>query len=201
MCDVCGIGLVSVNALHHHQKKHAEGRKTKWVCEQCGKSYTEKRGLDHHTKTEHLKILPFKCDKCHKSFPLKSLLNKHSRCHLGYKPFKCDMCEAAFVHPTSKTRHMKEVHNIGNKVKGRTRKTNKRRNRGLNSADDGEDNSVGSEQSASTSFSGGVGMPMNFSMYPPDPLAIPGPHPSHLISGLRVGVEQEVKLDGSHVTS
>lgn len=200
VCDVCGLGLVSATALHNHQKKHAEGRdKIKWVCEQCGKSYAEKRGLDHHTRTEHLKILPWKCDKCDKSFPLKSILNKHNRIHLGYKPFKCDLCEVAFYHPTSKKRHMKEVHSVANNVKGRVRKTSKRRSRGATSAgnDGGEDDSFGSEQS--TSFSGGIGMPMpmNFSMYPPVPP--PVPHPSHLISGVISRVEPELKLERPNV--
>lgn len=113
VCDVCGLGLASAGTLWQHRKMHADGDKKSWVCEECGKSFREKKGLDQHRKTEHLKILPWKCDKCDKAFGMRSILRKHERIHLGYKPFKCGLCDVAFVHLSSRTRHMREVHMEG----------------------------------------------------------------------------------------
>ena len=109
----------------------------------CSETYTHKQSLYKHHQRAHLKDavnLPYKCDKCNKSFIIKSILSIHiqemhkekirkcceicgasvrsntdlklhmRRRHTGEMPFKCEYCDFRGVNISSVKRHTKLKH-------------------------------------------------------------------------------------------
>ena len=72
-------------AVHEKRKDH--------FCDMCGMKFSQKTGLDNHTKTVHLKIKDFKCKFCDYASGLKGSLDKHvSLVHEKRRDFKCESC-------------------------------------------------------------------------------------------------------------
>ena len=46
----------------------------------------------------HVKVKPFKCTLCDKSFKTKFELQKPNHTHTGERPFLCVLCEKSFSH-------------------------------------------------------------------------------------------------------
>ena len=109
------------------------GKKGKFECVKCGKSFKTHQNLQVHDRI-HLGIRPFRCDVCDRRFyqsshlsthklkhsglkrfsctfcPLKfytrSNLRSHERTHTGEKPYKCKHCGMAFTHKASVSSHI-----------------------------------------------------------------------------------------------
>ena len=65
---------MSNESLNKHVKSVHE--KHEFKCDQCDKSYSDKRNLSRHVKSVH-EGTQFVCDKCEKSFSLKDNLKRH----------------------------------------------------------------------------------------------------------------------------
>lgn len=66
-------------------------------CPTCQKQFPNRRSLSRHMQI-HVVGLPFKCDRCDRSYKLKSSLSLHSRCHRDdVEPFVCDLCGKSFL--------------------------------------------------------------------------------------------------------
>lgn len=96
-------------ALAQHQKRHEEGR-SRHVCEICGRSYAEKKGYIHHMRKEHWNVKPHHCTYCPQTYVLRSELLKHIQTHTKTKPYKCPLCDKHFPYTSSRSRHVREVH-------------------------------------------------------------------------------------------
>lgn len=81
--------------MKHIQVKHTKVRKTRFICEHCGKEFYAKSNIIVHLRI-HTGEKPHACPFCEEKFAQASSLIRHKRCHTGEKPFKCQICAKAF---------------------------------------------------------------------------------------------------------
>ena len=67
-----------------------------------------------HINSCHLKLKPFKCDYCDKTFARKESLKDHLSTHGMGRTYNCDLCEKVFNNRDSIILHKKKYH-TGNK--------------------------------------------------------------------------------------
>ncbi|KII94678.1 hypothetical protein PLICRDRAFT_47704 [Plicaturopsis crispa FD-325 SS-3] len=104
---------------HARQGRDADGSVMyycTWVGEEIGISTTcqyhaKKQLMKRHIENHHLKIKPYKCETCGKSFPQKTSLTTHMSGHTGSTPHACRYdCGLSFKDPARRHRHMVEEH-------------------------------------------------------------------------------------------
>ncbi|XP_030834201.1 zinc finger and BTB domain-containing protein 49-like [Strongylocentrotus purpuratus] len=78
VCDICGQGKHSLNALNSHKRKHT-GEKP-YVCEICGKSFRYSSGLHVHNFS-HTSGKPYSCPICRETFAHNYLRKRHLLTH------------------------------------------------------------------------------------------------------------------------
>ena len=61
-------------------------------------------------KGTHLRLRPFKCDVCSRTFARKSHLANHSFIHTGEKPFVCHLCDYRCSRKSHLNRHVESMH-------------------------------------------------------------------------------------------
>ena len=101
-------GITHVNTIHQ-TKQHS--------CEECKKSFTTKKGLNAHTKTNahiktaHQNLRHFSCLECKKSFVKRSVFIDHAKTiHQNQKPFSCQECEKSYGSERALELHVKITH-------------------------------------------------------------------------------------------
>lgn len=74
-------------------------RPRQFLCEVCGKSYTQSSHLWQHLRF-HQGVKPFECkvEGCGRKFTIRPDLNDHVRkCHTGERPYLCTICNKRFL--------------------------------------------------------------------------------------------------------
>ncbi|XP_076238966.1 uncharacterized protein LOC143182094 isoform X6 [Calliopsis andreniformis] len=104
VCDVCGKTCSNSNSLYVHQKwAHF---KPKYECEICKRRMVTQENLDQHILLQHERRESFVCEECGKSFTENHRLKQHMMTHTGDRPYDCHICGKAFARRTAYRQHL-----------------------------------------------------------------------------------------------
>lgn len=104
ICDVCGKTCSNSNSLYVHQKwAHF---KPKYECEICKRRMVTQENLDQHILLQHERRESFVCEECGKSFSENHRLKQHMMTHTGDRPHDCHICGKAFARRTAYRQHL-----------------------------------------------------------------------------------------------
>ncbi|XP_061398306.1 zinc finger protein 271-like [Musca vetustissima] len=111
--------LMKHNEKHHPEDSKQHRNKTKqldekkeqlnksFICNYCPAAYTNVGGLAQHMSKKHPEIVPYKCDKCDRTFVVEEHLKIHTNRHMGIKNFQCELCEKSFSFKFAMKQHMR----------------------------------------------------------------------------------------------
>lgn len=103
-CDLCGKWYGTARKLEEHIFEH--GTKKPFKCETCDIRYASRASLREHQNTHSSPR--YVCDKCGKSFRIKSSMKLHWRIHLNIgKLYQCDLCSEKFNFKHSYIAHLR----------------------------------------------------------------------------------------------
>ncbi|XP_029035221.2 zinc finger protein 1 homolog isoform X5 [Osmia bicornis bicornis] len=104
VCDVCGKTCSNSNSLYVHQKwAHF---KPKYECAICKRRMVTQENLDQHILLQHERRESFVCEECGKSFSENHRLKQHMMTHTGDRPYDCHICGKAFARRTAYRQHL-----------------------------------------------------------------------------------------------
>ena len=91
---------------------HSVHGQKKFQCELCDHISANAQNLKYHVNTVHLKLKPYCCEKCGKSFVQKRRMEEHIIIHHNpqEKSYICDLCGKSFASQASLTSHRGEFH-------------------------------------------------------------------------------------------
>jgi hypothetical protein len=119
-CEQCQLTFpYQCHFLAHMEKVHQNMKP--FQCPQCPKSFRLTNHCKSHFDMVHRKLNPLQCETCYESFKSNYLLGKHvAKVHeKKRKPYyKCEEwdCEEAFYNLHSLQKHMKLIHDGGEKT-------------------------------------------------------------------------------------
>ena len=116
-CRTCRKVCLNEDYFVSHRCRGQEtGKKHRFICNTCGKSFKQKIGLQYHNIYIHNGERKAACPHCSYRAPDKAKLSLHLRKHSKARPFVCEICNASFkVRSTYKT-HVARHSNSGKHV-------------------------------------------------------------------------------------
>lgn len=93
-CKVCDRWFYRRAHLQSHEVIHTGERNFR--CNSCPNMYKSSRNLRRHIKSAHLGEKPFVCDLCGKEFSQKTVLEAHHNTHIQEKNYSCEVCSKKF---------------------------------------------------------------------------------------------------------
>ncbi|GBN22313.1 Zinc finger protein 554 [Araneus ventricosus] len=94
VADTAAVSVAGPSGIH--SQSHRTVKEKRFVCDFCGKDFSDKHNLHAHHRT-HTGEKPFVCHTCGKGFTHQSNLTGHLRTHTGEKPFACHICGKVFT--------------------------------------------------------------------------------------------------------
>ena len=111
LCDTCGKSYTNPKGLRLHIRTHTGEGMLK--CDVCDILLPNPSRLRAHLATIHATDRPYKCDICDKTFVYAISYKAHCNMHEDVRPFLCNICGKGF----RTNYHMKEHMNVHNQVK------------------------------------------------------------------------------------
>ena len=109
ICDQCEKSYKTKDALLRHVASAHVG--IKYPCNKCSHKASQARSLNQHIKSVHEGAL-FPCDKCNFRSKSSSYLYQHVRSiHEGVK-YPCDKCDYSATTSSNLTLHIRSIHKI-----------------------------------------------------------------------------------------
>ena len=113
-CPECSKTLVNLQGLNLHMKVVHQSQRIS--CEFCGKQVVESKLQEHLNKCKitHEKKFSgheFQCQKCKRSFALKSKLKEHQKVHENFRS-ECEFCKQTFASKYAKNAHVNSKHKM-----------------------------------------------------------------------------------------
>ncbi|KAM4818711.1 zinc finger protein 92 homolog [Thomomys bottae] len=93
-----------LDSLHNPGLQRPKGAEKKYLCQQCGKSFSRSSNLIKH-RIIHSGEKPYSCGECGKLFRRSFALLEHQRIHSGEKPFTCSECGKTFTRSSNLIKH------------------------------------------------------------------------------------------------
>lgn len=110
-CKICEKKFETRKKLQQHSKSHIE--KTKFICDKCGKMYTNQFNLENHKSAQHGEYVDesqniYKCRICSTRFDNRTDLYSHMKTHTREKQeVLCDTCGKCFANSHNLKSHQK----------------------------------------------------------------------------------------------
>ncbi|XP_045783427.1 zinc finger protein 99-like isoform X3 [Maniola jurtina] len=108
LCEQCGKSFTNRYLLKDHMLQHS-GKK-EFQCDVCKKSFFLKFHLVTHLKTHSEDQPTYECPVCQKKFVNKANCNRHIWTHKDHKPHKCQACDKTYVNSSTLRSHVEHVH-------------------------------------------------------------------------------------------
>lgn len=118
-CPKCPREYNSATSLWKHKLSHNQRIKT-YLCEQCGKEFSNKCRLRCHLLT-HSALKTFVCHVCGKGFNSYNNLYQHKWTHSDVRRFTCDKCGKSFRIRNHLRQHLAVHGMVNTSWKGRRR--------------------------------------------------------------------------------
>lgn len=104
-----GIDASFTQSGENEFTKSTRGIEKLFVCDHCGKSYSQKQAVKVHMRV-HTGEKPFDCNVCGRKFRQRHHLNIHLTTHTGERPYACDQCDLRFPCRSALNNHKAKLH-------------------------------------------------------------------------------------------
>ena len=109
LTEVDEKALALAGAVFRRKRRVGLVAKT-WICEVCGKGFTQACSLKKHIAVQHKNGKAYMCNDCGKGCSSRSELESHKRSHTGERPYKCHLCSNTYKHNADLQQHILAGH-------------------------------------------------------------------------------------------
>lgn len=107
ICEVCGAGFNSKNALAQHVNRTHKKADNSFECHICQNKFSLKANLERHVQLHTEVKRTFVCDQCGSSyFTYQALRDHFNNAHTDTSECKCTLCGKVFSSARSLQRHL-----------------------------------------------------------------------------------------------